>query len=479
MKLLFVSTEAVPFAKTGGLGDVIGSLPAHLRKQGADARVMLPLYREVKQTWADQLEFLGSFEVPLGWRRGYCGLYRLDQPDMVWYFLDNEQYFARDRIYGYYDDGERFAFFSRAALESLKILDFTPSILHASEWQTAMVPVFLRTLYRGIPAFDHLRTVFTIHNIEYQGRFGKEIAFDLLGLPPEHVGLLALDGDLNFMKGAIAACDRLTTVSPTYAEEIRYPFYSHGLSGVIEANAEKLTGILNGIDYSHFNPYRDKGIPVRYARGSVEKKGANKAALQEELVLEPAPGIPLLGMVGRLVDHKGIALVTRVFDELLDIPLQFVLLGSGDPNYEAFFREAAVRRKGSAAVSIGFSPTLASRIYAGADLFLMPSVSEPCGLAQMIALRYGTIPVVRSTGGLRDTIHAYDPSTGKGNGITFESVNAHDMLDAVRRACALYNDGPSFARMRDNGFRSDFSWKGSTKHYLQLYEGLLTKQETP
>lgn len=479
MKLLFISTEAVPFAKTGGLGDVMGSLPPHLRTQGADARVMLPLYRDVKKAWADRLVFLGSFEVPLGWRRGYCGLYKLELPDMVWYFLDNEQYFARDRLYGYYDDGERFAFFSRAALESLKILEFQPSILHASEWQTAMVPVFLRTLYRGIPDYDRLRSVFTIHNIEYQGRFGKEIAFDLLGLPPEHIGLLELDGDLNFMKGAITACDRLTTVSPTYSEEIRYPFYSHGLAGIIAANAHKLTGILNGIDYSHFNPHRDKGIPARYARGSVEKKAVNKAALQEELGLFPDPDVPLLGMVGRLVDHKGIALVTRVFDEMLDIPLQFVLLGSGDPNYETFFREAAARHKGRAAVSIGFSPTLASRIYAGADLFLMPSVSEPCGLAQMIALRYGTVPVVRSTGGLKDTIRAFDTTTGKGNGITFESVNAHDMLDAVRRACTLYHDKRSLARIRENGFRSDFSWKRPTIQYLRLYEGLLTEQETP
>lgn len=475
MNLLFISTEAVPYAKSGGLGDVIGSLPAELRRQNADARIMLPLYQSIKERFGSELKFLGSIEVPLGWRRSYCGIYRLDAKDMVWYFLDNEQYFCRDRLYGYYDDGERFAFYSKAALESLKLLDFKPDILHLSEWQTAMVPIFLKTVYHGLPEFENLRTVFTIHNIEYQGRFGREIAGDLLGLSSHHVDIMELDGDINFMKGAIVACDRLTTVSPTYAEEIRYPFYSHGLSSLIEAQKDKLTGILNGIDRELYNPYRDKALVQRYSSNSLEKKEINKAALQEELGLEPSAEIPLLAVVGRMVEHKGIALITHVFDEIIDLPLQFVLLGTGDPNYESFFRKQASRHKGRVAATIGFSSELASRIYAGSDLFLMPSISEPCGLAQMIALRYGSVPIVRETGGLKDTIRPFDPMTGKGNGVTFASVNAHDMLDAIKRACDIYNDKDALDQLRSNGFRTDVSWKKPAVRYLELYRTLINQ----
>lgn len=475
MNVLFVSTEAVPFAKSGGLGDVIGSLPAELRRQNADARIMLPLYKSIKERFGNELKFIGSIEVPLGWRRSYCGVYRLDASDMVWYFLDNEQYFCRDRLYGYYDDGERFAFFSKAALESLKLFDFKPEILHLSEWQTAMVPIFLKTVYHGLPEFERLRTVFTIHNIEYQGRFGREIAGDLLGLSSHHVDLMELDGDINFMKGAIIACDRLTTVSPTYAEEIRYPFYSHGLSPLIEEQKEKLTGILNGIDRNHYNPYRDKALVQRYSSNSIEKKEINKAALQDELGLERTAEVPILAVVGRMVEHKGIALITHVFDEIIDLPVQFVLLGTGDPNYESFFREQAILHKRRVATTIGFSSELASRIYAGSDLFLMPSISEPCGLAQMIALRYGSVPIVRETGGLKDTIRPFDPVTGKGNGVTFASVNAHDMLDAIRRGCDLYNDKDALDQLRSNGFRTDVSWRKPAGRYLELYRTLMNQ----
>jgi starch synthase len=475
LNVLYISTEAVPFAKSGGLGDVIGSLPSEIRRQNADARIMLPLYQNIKEKYGSMLKYLGSIEVPLGWRRSYCGMYRLDADDMVWYFLDNEQYFCRDRLYGYYDDGERFAFYSKAALESLAHLDFKPDILHLSEWQTAMVPVFLKTVYHGSPEHERLKTVFTIHNIEYQGRFGKEIAGDLLGLSSHHIDLLELDGDINFMKGAIVACDRLTTVSPTYAEEIRYPFYSHGLSALIEEHRGKLTGILNGIAKDHYDPYRDKALVQRYSSRSIEKRERNKTALQEELGLELSSEFPLLAVVGRMVEHKGIALITHVFDEIIDLPVQFVLLGTGDPNYESFFQEQANRHKGRVATIIGFSSKLASRIYAGSDLFLMPSISEPCGLAQMIALRYGSVPIVRETGGLKDTIRPFDPVTGKGNGVTFASVNAHDMLDAIQRACDLYYDKPTLDRLRKNGFRTDVSWKKPAGRYLELYRSLINQ----
>lgn len=473
MNILFISTEAEPFAKSGGLGDVIGSLPRELNKLGADARVMLPLYKSIHHKYQAKMKFIKDFTVMLSWRTQYCGIFEMEYEGVTFYFIDNEQYFNRDSYYGYYDDGERFAYFSKAALEALKWIGFEPEILHCSEWQTAMVPVYLKTLFRGNPAYNSLRTVFTIHNIEYQGKFDKSILQDLLGITEADRGILEYDGAVNYMKGAVVTCDRLTTVSNSYAQEIMFPFYGRGLEGIIKENRYKLSGILNGIDTNLYNPYRDPNIAAKFSKNSPEKKVENKTALQEALGLEIDAELPVLAMIGRLAEHKGIDLVTSVFDEMMKEKIQFVLLGTGEAKYESFFRKQAGAYEGRMSVSTEFSAELASRIYAGADLFLMPSISEPCGLAQMISLRYGTIPIVRETGGLKDSIIPYNPETGTGNGITFGSVNAQDMIGAVKRAIKLYWDKEHWTVLVANGMKSDFSWKTSSKEYMKLYKDMM------
>ena len=473
MKVLFISTEAAPFAKSGGLGDVIGSLPKELLQQGIDARVMLPLYRSIKKKYIDELKLITDFTVMLSWRTQYCGIFEMNCDGITFYFLDNERYFDRDGYYGYDDDGERFAYFSKAALDAINVMEFDPDILHCSEWQTAMVPVYLKTSYAGKPGYETLKTVFTIHNIEYQGKFDLSILGDLLGMPKSDQGILEYHGAVNFMKGAVVTCDRLTTVSPSYAEEITETFYGKGLEGIIKENRYKLSGILNGIDTTLYNPAKDSAIAARYSKNSVEKKMINKIALQKEMGLAAEPEVPILAMIGRLEEHKGIRLVIHVFDELMRENLQFVLLGTGQKQYEQFFQNQAELYGDKIFVRTEFSNALANRIYAGADLFLMPSVSEPCGLAQMIALRYGTIPIVRETGGLKDTVMPFNPETATGNGITFGTVNADDMLGAVRRAIAFYWDKELWCRLRDQAFRSDFSWKTSSKEYIRIYRELI------
>ncbi|MBR0596521.1 glycogen synthase GlgA [Sinanaerobacter chloroacetimidivorans] len=473
MNILFISTEAAPFAKSGGLGDVIGSLPKELLAQGIDVRVMLPLYRSIKQNPQYKMNFLRDFTLMLSWRTQYCGIFEMKYEGVTFYFLDNEQYFGRDAYYGYDDDGERFAYYSKAALDVLPYLDFTPDILHCSEWQTALVPVYLKTLYKGKPEYDRLKTVFTIHNIEYQGKFDGGILQDLLGISEEYRGILDYNGGMNYMKGAIVTCDKLTTVSPTYSEEILYPFYGKGLETIIQENQYKLSGILNGIDTKAFNPAQDNCLWAKYSKNTYIKKHANKSALQEKLGLWQNEDTPILAMIGRLTEHKGIDLVIRVFDELMAENVQFVLLGTGEEKYEAFFKEKARQYGDRISVTIGFSGELANQIYAGADLFLMPSISEPCGLAQMISLRYGTIPIVRETGGLKDSIKAYDAAAGKGNGVTFATVNAQDMLGAVKRALSFYQNKDQWERLVKNGMATDFSWKKSAKEYIKIYHSCL------
>lgn len=472
MKILFVSSEAAPFAKSGGLGDVIGSLPQALLAQGAEVCVVLPLYRNIKEKYGDALKFMTHFDVTLAWRKQYCGLFHLEHEGVSYYFLDNEHYYFRDKYYGEFDDGERFAFFSKAALDALPHMDFQPEILHCSEWQTAMVPVYLKTLYAGQKAYSDLRTVFTIHNIEYQGEYDSWIRGDVLGLSAAQGRLVEYNKNVNFMKGAIVACDKLTTVSPQYASEITEAFFGQGLESIIRENSYKLSGIINGIDQKLFNPARDKALPYKYTFNTKDKKKLNKGLLQEELGLAPEPETPLVAMVGRMVAHKGMDLVLRVFDEMMAEDMQFAILGTGDKNYEEFFTRAAERYPGRVAARLAFSGELASRIYSGADLFLMPSVSEPCGLAQMIALRYGTIPIVRETGGLKDSVRPFEPAEGKGNGLTFVTVNAHDMLGAVRRGLACYKDPDQWETLLKNAFKSDFSWKKPAKEYIKLYQEL-------
>ncbi|MEG1929780.1 MAG: glycogen synthase GlgA [Anaerovorax sp.] len=473
MNILFVSTEASPFAKSGGLGDVVGSLPKALNNKDIEVRVILPLYKSIKERYQDELLFLGEFQVSLSWRNPYCGIFQMEYEGVTFYFVDNEQYFNRDAYYGYFDDGERFAYFSKAVLDSLPYMDFKPDILHCSDWESALVPVYLKTLFKHDERYATLKTVFTIHNIEYQGRFDGAILMDVLGIPEVFRSILDYKGDVNYMKGAVVTCDKLTTVSPSYAEEITYPFYGRGLEGIIKENEYKLCGILNGIDTKLFNPTRDKTIASKYSKSSPEKKVLNKLALQRKLGFEEDEKIPMIGMIGRLVAHKGIDLVENVFDEIMAEKVQLVVLGSGEPKYENFFDGKAMEYSGKMAMIKGFSGGLANEIYAGADLFLMPSLSEPCGLAQMISARYGTISIVRQTGGLQDSILPYNPITKEGNGITFISVNAHDMLGAIKRAIALYWDKPNWKILMQNAFKTDFSWKKSSLEYIRIYEELL------
>lgn len=473
MNILFISTEAEPFAKSGGLGDVIGSLPRELMKQGIDARVMLPLYQSIRDKYRLRLKFITDFTVKLSWRTQYCGVFEMEYEGVTFYFLDNAQYFDRDAYYGYYDDGERFAFYSKASLEVLSVMDFVPDILHCSEWQTALVPVYLKTVFQNDLSYFRMKTVFTIHNIEYQGKYDQGILHDLLGLSESERSILEYNGMLNFMKGAIVACDKLTTVSNSYAEEITYSFYGKGLENIIKENKDKLVGILNGIDIKLYNPAKDPRITAKFSKNNPGKKQDNKLALQDNMGLSKAEDVPIIAMIGRLAEHKGIDLVIEVFDELMREKVQFVLLGTGETRYEDFFHKKAKEYEGRVSVSTTFSTELANQIYAGADFFLMPSVSEPCGLAQMISLRYGTIPIVRETGGLKDSILPFDTETGKGNGITFRSVNAQDMLGAIKRALRLYWDKERWSILLKNGLHSDFSWKTSSKKYIRLYKEIL------
>ena len=473
LNVLFISTEAEPFAKSGGLGDVIGSLPRELKKQGIDARVMLPLYKSISQKYQSQMKFITNFTVTMSWRTQYCGIFEMEYEGVTFYFLDNEQYFDRDAYYGYYDDGERFAYYSKAALEAITKLDYVPEILHCSEWQTALVPVYLKTIYKNNSFYNGLKTVFTIHNIEYQGQYDQGILHDVLGISEADRGILDFNGTINYMKGAIVTCDRLTTVSNSYAEEITFSYFGKGLESIIKENKYKLVGILNGIDTKLYNPAKDPCISVKYSKNTPKKKKNSKEALQNSLGLQINEEIPVIAMIGRLVEHKGIDLVISVFDEIMREKVQFILLGTGEKEYEEFFHKKAVKYAGRMSVTMKFSAELANQIYAGADLFLMPSISEPCGLAQMISLRYGTIPIVRETGGLKDSIVPFDLKTGKGNGVTFQTVNAQDMLGAIKRAIQLYWDKENWGILLNNGLCADFSWKASSKEYIKLYKEIL------
>ncbi len=473
MKILYASTEAEPYAKSGGLGDVAGSLPKALNGLGADARVIMPLYKSIKRRFAGSLEFVRQLTVDLSWRKQYCGLFSVEEHGVVFYFIDNEQYFGRDAYYGYYDDGERFAFFSKAVVEVVKVLDFKPDIMHCNEWQTGLIPVYLKSVYSQDPFFAEMKTVFTIHNVEYQGRFDLSIGQDVFGLSEEQIALVEFKNMINLMKGAIVCCDRLTTVSPTYAKELEDPFFAHDLDGVVREFDYKFSGIINGIDTEKFNPETDKLLPVNYGNANIDKKTANKTALQQQLNLETDPTIPMIGMVGRLVAHKGLDLVKYCFSEIMSEKVQFVILGTGDEEYKHFFTHKACEYSGRVAASIHFSPELANKIYAASDFFLMPSRSEPCGLSQMIALRYGTIPIVRETGGLRDSVTAYDPVKKTGNGVTFVDYQSSEMLDAIRRGLYYYQKKELWKPLVDNAFKSDFSWGRSAEAYMSLYKELL------
>lgn len=471
MKVLYVASEALPFMASGGLGDVAGSLPQALRKRLIGCRVVMPMYDTIKQELKDTMKFVTSISVPVAWRRQYCGIFEAKADGVIYYLLDNQYYFKRDTIYGHYDDAERFAFFSRAVLEMLPHINFRPDIIHCNDWQSALTPVYYTTMYAKDPWYQGIKTVFTIHNIQYQGVYGKEIIGDVIGLEGD-ASIIEYDGDVNFMKGAIECADKVTTVSPSYAQEILDPWYSHGLDTILKARSWKLQGILNGIDVINYNPETDKAIAANYNAEDWKNKATDKEDLQKEMGLPVRPDVPIIGLVSRLVDHKGLDLVKAILEELLcTSDVQIVVLGSGDWQYESFFRDMAGKYPDKMGVRIGFVPTLARKIYAGADLFLMPSKSEPCGLSQMVALRYGTVPIIRETGGLRDSIT--DSGDGQGNGFTFKSYNAHDMLDAINRAVGAYYNREYWPTLVQRALECDFSWGKSANEYIKMYNKIL------
>ena len=471
MKVLFASSEALPFMASGGLGDVAGSLPHALRKRLIGCRVVMPMYDTIRQELKDKMKFITHISVPVAWRRQYCGIFEAKHNGVIYYLLDNQYYFKRNTIYGHYDDAERFAFFSRAILEIIPHIDFKPDIIHCNDWQTALTPVYYSAMYANSPGYENIKTIFTIHNIQYQGIYGMELLQDVLGIPADKASLLEYDGCVNFMKGAIECADKVTTVSPSYANEILDPWYSHGLDSILNERRYKLSGILNGIDTVGYDPETDKDIKANYSAANPSGKKEDKEELQKLMNLPVKPNVPIVGMVTRLVSHKGLDLVKGILDELLSkAEMQLVVLGSGDYEYESYFRWIAEKYPDKVGLRLGFVPDLARKIYAGADMFLMPSKSEPCGLSQMVALRYGTIPIVRETGGLRDSIT--DCGDGKGNGFTFKSYNAHDMLDSIYRALTLYYNG-DWNELVLRALNCDFSWGRSANAYIRLYKELL------
>ena len=475
MKILYATSEAVPFCKTGGLADVAGSLPPALAAEGAEIAVVLPLYQRVKERFGDQLKFECYDYVDLAWRHSYCGLFSLEREGVTWYFLDNEQYFRRPELYGYMDDGERFGFFSRAVVRMLGHFKFWPDVIHCNDWQTALVPIYPKDDGVREDRLRSIKTTLTIHNIEYQGRYGKETLGDLFGLDHGWAddGTILMDGDVNLLKGAILCADAVNAVSPTYANELKMSYFAHRLENVMRQCGYKLSGVLNGIDLKRYDPATDSHITANYSKDDMAGKSADKAALQRMMGLREEPYTPIVAIVSRLVSHKGLDLICEVLHDMMELPLQLVILGKGDRKYEDFFGWAAQQYPGRMAVRLDYNEDLSMAIYAGADLFLMPSKSEPCGLSQMIAMRYGTVPIVRETGGLKDTVQPYEAWRDDGNGFTFANYASGDMLYVIREAVYLYKDYPdAFARLRSRAMESDFSWKRSAGEYLHIYSNI-------
>jgi len=472
MKILYAASEAVPFCKTGGLADVAGSLPPALAAAGAETAVILPLYQSVREKLGSRLQFLCYDYVDLAWRHSYCGLFSLEERGVTWYFLDNEQYFRRPALYGYLDDGERFGFFSRAVVRMLPHLSFWPEVLHCNDWQTALIPIYLKDDGVREDRYRSIRTVLSIHNIEYQGRFGPETLGDLFGLDHGWAddGTLLMDGDVNLLKGAILCADAVNAVSPTYAEELKYAYYAHGMESILRRCSYKLSGVLNGIDTVRYNPETDPALAARYSAADPSGRAEDKAHMQKILGLQEDPSAPVIGIVSRLVAHKGLDLICEVLHDMMELGVQVAVLGKGDDQYEEFFRWASRQYPGRLCAHLGYSEEIAMAIYSGADLFLMPSRSEPCGLSQMIAMRYGAVPIVRETGGLKDTVRPYQAWQDSGNGFTFASYNSGDMLYVIREAVELYRSSPAaFRRLERRGMEEDFSWNRSAQKYLRIY----------
>ena len=468
-KIIFLGSEAAPFIATGGLADVLGSLPKALAKnKNLDISVILPLYSNINEEYKKKFKFLTNFNVSVAWRWQYAGVFYYEHQGVKFYFIDNEYYFKREgNIYGFYDDGERFAFFSRAALDTIARLNIYPDILHCNDWQTAASIIYLKGMYYGDEKFRKIKTIFTIHNIEYQGVFNMDTFEDLFGFSEVNKNFIEFNGCVNLMKGAIEMTDIVSTVSPTYAEEIKKPFYAHGLENIINRNEQKLCGILNGIDVDYYNPQTDKCLFKNYSITDLSGKAVCKAELQTMLSLPQREDVPIIAIISRLVSHKGLDLVRQVLETLLSQDVQVIILGKGEIAYENYFTHISHTYQGKCATIIAYNQDLSRKIYSGADIFLMPSKSEPCGLSQMIASRYGTVPVVRETGGLNDSIKAY---TGvKGNGFTFADYNAHDMLYVINEAIRTFKDKKAWADVQNRAMSTDFSWNYQADKYLELY----------
>ena len=475
-KILFAGAEAMPFAATGGLGDVLGSLPAALAATGeADVRVVLPLYAAVSQDYRKKMKEEAVFFVKLAWREQYCGIYSLVQNGVTYYFIDNEYYFKRPSLYGFFDDGERYAYFCMAVMELMARVDFFPDVLHAHDWQAALTVVYLNCLYRHRRGYGDIRTVFTIHNIEYQGKYDFSILGDVFALGENEHALMEYGGCINLMKAAVESADRVSTVSPRYAEEIRTPAYAHGLDSCLVRNAHKLSGILNGIDYTYYNAKTDPSIAMGFSVRSMGGKAACKRALQHETGLPEREDVPILSIISRLASHKGLDLIREcIYDIVARRDVQLVILGKGEAHYEQFFLDLQAAFPDRVRALITYDRELSKRIYAATDIFLMPSKSEPCGLSQMIASRYGAIPVVRETGGLYDSIKPYYEDGGKifGNGFTFAGYTAAELHERTGAAIDLWNDPDRRRRLVTKIMKTDFSWSASAQSYLALYNSL-------
>lgn len=474
MKVLFVAAEAAPFVKAGGLGDVMGALPKELVRQGVEVRVVLPYYKSIGKPKSDVV-YKKQFYVDLAYRSHYCGVFETMQDGVTFYLLDNEHYFWRDNIYGEYDDAERFAFFSRAAVQLMKEVGFQADIVQANDWHTALSLVYLNRHFKPADLFYlNMKTLISIHNIEFQGKFSPEILSSVFALGEEEREIMSYDGCINLLKGAIQVADKVTTVSETYGQEILNPYFSFGLHNILLKEKRKIKGIINGIDMQVFDPATDKALFENYDKHSYrEKKKTNKLAFQEEYALKKDETVPMIAMVSRLTSQKGMELITAVSEELAELDIQFVLIGTGDQNYEYAMANFEWNHRDKVRCIIAFSSMIASKIYASSDLFLMPSKQEPCGLSQMIAMRYGSIPIVHRIGGLKDTVRPFNEETGEGTGVTFESYNAHDMLDAIRRAIALYHDEAKRNRLIENAMNQDLSWVKPAQDYQKVYRELL------
>lgn len=477
-KILFIGAEAMPFAATGGLGDVLGSLPAAISKAGGEAvdvRVVLPLYSAISSEWRSQMTLEIEYTVPLSWRNQYCGVYRLCKDGVTYYFIDNEYYFKRDSLYGCFDDGERFAFFCKAAIDMLGMIGFYPNVIHAHDWQAALSIIYLNRKYRQIEGYEQMKTVFTIHNIEYQGKYDFWILGDVFELSDNDRSIVEYDGCINLMKGAIVSADLVSTVSPRYAEEICTAEYAHGLHSILKDHSDKLCGILNGIDYEYYNPKTDGSIAKNFTWQTLSDKADNKIELQKEVGLPQRKDVPLLSIISRLASHKGLDLISEiVYNIMRDQEVQLVILGKGESRYESFFEGLQEAFPEKVRALITYDRDLSKRIYAASDIFLMPSKSEPCGLSQMIASRYGAIPVTRETGGLYDSIKPYWEENGTihGNGFTFANYSSEELAERTVAAINLWNTEEKRTPLIERIMQTDFSWSASAKKYLAMYDSL-------